>query len=100
MEDPRELGFRSMDWKNGFQMYFKNGLVLSVQFDKNHYCARHDDGEGAYNAECAVWKAGTDGREWMTRKFFGTKYDDVESGVSPERLARIIPAIAFWEEPY
>ena len=65
---------------NGFQMKFKNGYTISVQFGKGNYC-HHEEGV-AVSAEIAIWDA--DG------KWFNFEHDQVKGYCSPNEVAEWI----------
>ena len=67
----------------GFQITFKNGVTVSVQFGVGNYCEHHHDdlhligkesdvkgGLRSGDAEIAIWKE--DGECWITAEFSGT----------------------------
>lgn len=87
--------FASTDNK-GFQMTFKNGITISVQFGTRNYCdRRHFQADfnsemkepfvSSPNAEIAIWDADN---QWF---FFGS--DQVRGYVTPDEVADWIEAI-------
>ena len=96
---------------HGFQMTFRNGMTISVQFGAGNYCERQDyepkhssnpsDMQAMFpemglhivespNAEIAIWdKNGT---------LFGFEYDQVKGWVDADEIAEWIALIQYAED--
>ena len=70
------------EYNNGFHITFKNGYIVSVQFNKSSY----SDG-GETTAEIAAW--GPDGK-WMKL----SEHDDVRGWCSPDEVLEVMNMVA------
>lgn len=92
-----EPRFRITDHK-GFQLSFKNGLTISVQFGGGNYCSnkkipigseRHNSNLVCLNAEIAIFPSSDQG--WLTNRFLPKKRGtDVVGWVEPDEVASLI----------
>ena len=86
----------------GFQMTFKNGNTISVQWGFGNYCENRD-GEMTYDmtgrdimtksvdAEVATWDK--DGN-WNLRTFFPDANDDVKGWMSADEVLSLMNSVA------
>ena len=74
--------------RNGFNIAFSNGLMVSVQFGSHMHCVAKKDKNGfKKNAEIAVIK----GKRFVTKEYVeDCGGDDVKGYVTPEELADVI----------
>lgn len=88
-------GFASTG-NRGFQMTFKNGMTISVQFGAGNYCSRRNFNSDVHgelkqhivqspDAEIAIWDSNGD---WF---YFGS--DQVRGYITPDEVADWIEAI-------
>lgn len=83
----------------GFQITFKNGVTVSVQFGAGNYCtnktsfASDNKGRKCGNAEVAIWnKVG----DWITQEYDHDLSDVVIGYVKPDEVVKIIA----WAQAY
>ena len=93
MKTFKDLKFKRnpmMGW--GATEKFDNGLIISVQASKGHYCTPREncDSVDAYEGfEIAIW----DDNEWKTREFIPDLNDDVAACMDREEISAIMLAM-------
>lgn len=77
----------------GFQITFKNGITVSIQFGKYNYCENYtnrnfnSDCVNSINAEIAI--IGKNG-EWLLREYDKKHNDDVKGYQTPEDILKVL----------
>jgi hypothetical protein len=73
-------------YNKGYNLLFKNGLTISVQFGHNNYCSNHDisafekpDILSSYDAEIAIWDA--------NGQWFNFGHDTVKGHIDSDEVA-------------
>lgn len=92
----------------GFQLSFKNGLTVSVQFGYGNYCSNKKETQHSKtdcrcnNAEVAVFRTHPDdtvidSSQWMTHKFFPKIDDDVVGWLNTDEIATLIRRVKIYK---